>query len=808
MLESVPRIVVCSALLSAVLAAPLGAQTAAPSTPAGSYRVVLDRYCTTCHNQRLRTANLSLDKDSASLDDIAANLATWEKVLQKLQTGAMPPPALPRPDGDTSRKFAGWLETELDRSAARAPNPGRPTAHRLNRAEYTNAVRDLLALDIDARSLLPADDLSFGFDNNADILGLSPGLLERYMSAARKVARVAVGDPGIRPEMEIYKVSALVVQDERMSEDLPFGSRGGMAFRHYFPLDAEYTFRIRLQRDNIYTVRGLTEAEQIDLRVDGVRVERFTVGGPDSTRSRTEADAGLEIRLPVKAGLREVSASFGKREVAVSGIVPARLPVGNFILSPTARALGFRELMGVASVQIGGPYNGRAPIDSPTRRAIFTCHPSTGAAGAPGIDEEKCARSIVTRLARRAYRRPVTSADVDQLLAFYRQGRAQGDVRVWRTAGADARAGGPRIPVPRRARSVRGRRRAWPTGSAISSWRRVCPSSCGAAFPTTSCSTAAANGRLKDPHRARRSRCAACWRIRASAALVGNFAGQWLQLRNMRAVAPDREPVPRIRRQPAPGHCSARPSSSSRARCARIAAVGELLTADYTFVNERLARHYGIPNVYGSHFRRVTLPDQRRGGLLGHGSILTVTSLRDPDVAGASRQVGARATCSARRRRRRRPTCRRCPRTADERRAASVRARLEEHRKNPVCASCHSRDGPARLRARELRRRRPVARIDDGGRADRRVRRAARRHEVRRSRPSSATLLVHRQREFVATRHAKAADLRARPRRRVLRHARRSATIVRDAGRSDYRWSSIVLGIVKSVPFQMRRAEP
>ena len=303
----IPRVVLSGAVLAASV------PTAAAQTgPSSNYRALLDRYCASCHNQRLHTANLNLDKAVVDLGAVANHAAVLEKVLQKLQTGAMPPPGLPRPAAATYREFAGWLETELDRAAAARPNPGRPTAHRLNRAEYTNAVRDLLSLDIDVRSLLPTDDLSFGFDNNADMLGLSPGLLERYLSAAQHIARVAVGDPALRPVLETYKVSPLLVQDDRMSEDLPFGSRGGAAIQHYFPLDGDYTIRLRLVRDNIYVIRGLAEPDQIDVRVDGALVRQFTVGGPDAVKSKTEADADLEVRLPIKAGRHHVSATFPK----------------------------------------------------------------------------------------------------------------------------------------------------------------------------------------------------------------------------------------------------------------------------------------------------------------------------------------------------------------------------------------------------------------------------------------------------------------------------------------------------------------
>jgi hypothetical protein len=708
----------------------------------------------------------------------------------------MPPPALPRPDADTSRKFAAWLESELDRDAAARPNPGRPTAHRLNRAEYTNAVRDLLALDIDARSLLPADDLSFGFDNNADILGLSPGLLERYMSAARKIARVAVGDPSIRPETEIYKVSALTVQDERMSEDLPFGSRGGMAFRHYFPLDAEYTFRIRLQRDNIYTVRGLGEAEDIDLRVDGVRVERFTVGGPNATRSRTEADADLEVRLPVKAGLREISASFAKREAAVSGVVPARLPVGNFILSPTARALGFRELMGVASVQIGGPYNGRAPLDSPTRNAIFTCHPSAN------DDEDKCARSIVSRLARRAFRRPVSASDIDQLVAFFRQGRAQGTFESGVQQALTRILVDPEFlfRVERDAADVEAGSAYRLTDLELASrlsfflWSSI---------PDEELLDVAARGALRDRGvLARQVR-----RMLAdprSSALVSNFAAQWLQLRNMRAVAPDVNLFPefddnlRVAMQR-----ETELFIESQLREDRT--VGEMLTADYTFLNDRLARHYGVPGVYGSHFRRVSLPDKRRGGLLGHASVLTVTShatRTSPVLRGKwvlDNVLGAPPPPPP-------PDVPALPEKGSGGEHASVRVRLEEHRKNPVCASCHSRmdplgfalenfDGVGRWRA-----------SDEGGAA---IETSATLPDgTKFDGPSELrSLLVTREKEFAAT---VASKLLTYALGRGIEYYDRPAIrdIVRQAGRGDYRWSAVVQSIVESVPFQMRRAEP
>ena len=773
---------------------PAAAQPAAPA--ATSYRSVLDTYCVACHNQRLLTGNLSLDEASVDVRSIAKDAAAWEKVLHKLETGAMPPPGHPRPDAPTYRAFAAWLEGELDAAAAAAPNPGRPTAHRLNRTEYANAIRDLLALDLDVRALLPTDDLSFGFDNNADILGLSPGLLERYMSAARKITRVAVGDPSIRPTLETFKVSPLVVQDDRMDDDLPFGSRGGLAFRHYFPLDGEYTLRLRLQRDNIYTIRGLGVPEQIDVRIDGVHVAEFTVGGPAALKNRTEADADLTVRLPLRAGQRRVSVSFRKKTLAVGGVVPARLPVGNFILSGTARALGFRELMGIATVEVGGPYNGQVPAESPSRRAIFTCTP-TGRA-----EEEQCARTILARLARRAYRRPVTGDDVAPLVEFFRAGRARGTFdaaieqalarmlvdpeflfRIERDPAGAGRDAAYRITDVELASRL-----------SFSLWSSI---------PDEELLEAAAKGRLRD-------RAVLAQQVRRmladprATALVTNFAAQWLQLRNIRAVTPDVNLFPefddnlRVAMQ-------RETELFVESQIREDRPIGDLLEANYTFLNERLARHYGIAGVHGSHFRRVTLPDGRRGGLLGQGAILTVTShatRTSPVLRGKwvlDNVLGAPPPPPP-------PDVPALPEKGDNGAPASVRARLEQHRSNPVCASCHSRmdplgfalenfDGIGKWRAHDEEEG-PVdsaATLPDGTRF-------AGPGELR-------SLLASRRKEFAANVTAK---LLTYGLGRGIEYYDRPAirAVVRDAAAADYRWSSIIQGIVESVPFQMRRAEP
>jgi cytochrome c5 len=785
----IPRIV-----LTGVVLAASGATAAAQSGPASDYRALLDRYCASCHNQRLHTANLNLDKAGVDLGAVANHAAILEKVLQKLQTGSMPPPGLPRPPTETYRQFAGWLETELDRAAAARPNPGRPTAHRLNRAEYTNAVRDLLALDIDAPSLLPTDDLSFGFDNNADLLGLSPGLLERYLSAAQQIARVAVGDPALRPVIDTYKVSPLLVQDDRMSEDLPFGSRGGAAIQHYFPLDGDYTIRLRLVRDNIYVIRGLAEPDQIDVRVDGALVRHFTVGGPDAVKSKIEADANLEVRLPLKAGRHHVSATFPKSTSAMGGVLPERLPVGNFLLSGTARATGLREQIGIASVQIGGPYNGTTPADTPSRRAIFTCR--------PGDKEEKCAATIVSRLAHRAFRRPIRGDDVEALMTFYRDGRRNG------TFDRGIQQALARILVdpeflfrveqdaPKAARGDAYRITDLELASRLSFflWSSI---------PDEELLAAAEKGKLKD-HAVLAAQVRRMLADERSSTLVSNFSAQWLQLRKIRAVTPDVNQFPefddnlRLAMQR-----ETELFIDSQIREDR--GIGEMLTANYTFLNERLARHYGVDGVYGSQFRRVAYPDDRRAGLLGQGSILTVTShatRTSPVLRGKwvlDNLLGAPpppppADVPA------------LPEKGEGNEPASVRARLEQHRNNAVCASCHSRmdplgfalenfDGIGKWRVRD----------QDGAAIDAA---AALPEGIAFEGPSALrTLLDSRREQFAAT---VAAKLLTYALGRGVEYYDKPAlrAVVRGAAASDYRWSSVILGIVESVPFQMRRAEP
>ena len=404
-------------------AQPAGAtpSVAGEAGEAATYRAVLDRYCVACHNRRTLAGNLALD--TADPGQVGPHAELWERVLQKLQTRAMPPPGRPRPEPAVYDAFGAWLEGSLDRWAADHPDPGRPAIHRLNRLEYANAVRDLLHLEIDAGALLPADDMAFGFDNNAAILTVAPGLFSRYMSAARTVSRLAVGDPSIEADVARYQVSPLLAQDGRMSEDLPFGSRGGAAVRHHFPRDGDYVLRIELRPNG-----GRNEPQEIDVRVDGERVALLRAGrwpddAPAGSPGARAADEGLAVRFPAQAGTRPVSVSFTGRTMTPEGVAPARLPLWTF---STGR--GYVEPMALDSFEIEGPYDGEtnraAAADTPSRRRIFVCEPVSPA------DEEACAARIVGTLARRAFHRPVTDEDVQDLLAFYREGRAAGDFRA------------------------------------------------------------------------------------------------------------------------------------------------------------------------------------------------------------------------------------------------------------------------------------------------------------------------------------------------------------------------------------------
>ncbi len=769
--------------LMLVNAVALQAQASSSSLgDAATYQAVLDRYCVTCHNERLQTANLALD--TVNVEDVGADAAAWEKVVRKLQTEAMPPPRRPRPDAAVYDEFASWLVAELDAASATNPDPGRPTIHRLNRLEYANAIRDLLALEVDTDTLLPADDMAFGFDNNADILTVAPGLLARYMSAARKISRLAVGDPTIDADIVRYPLSSLLSQADQMSDELPFGSRGGAAIRHHFPLDGEYEVNVKLQP-------GAGEPQEIDVRLDGVRIGLLPVGGGKaaSLRGQPAVDSGLTVRFPASAGRHTVGVSFVKRTRATEGVTPSRLPLWTFRTGP-----GFARPRTVESIEIAGPYEPKRTGDTASRRRIFTCQPASL------MRENTCARAILATLARRAFRRPVTDEDVTILHDFYTQGRRQGSFDAGIQRALESLLVDPEFlfRIERDPADV-----APGTAYRIGDLELASRLSffLWASIPDDELLDAAAAGRLSEPGVLEQQVRRMLGDQRAET-LVSSFAGQWLHLRRMRSVAPDVNAFPGFDENLREAFVrETELFVGSQIRDDR--GLVDLLTADYTFVNERLARHYGIPDVHGSRFRRVALPDDTRRGLLGQGSILTVTSLAtrtSPVVRGKwllENILGAPPPPPP-------PNVPELEERESSDEPSSLRERLEAHRANPVCAACHTRMDPIGFafenfdavgRWRDTDNDAPIdpsGVLPDGTAFD--------------GLPELRNVLLSRSDEFV---HTVTEKLLTYALGRGIEHYDRPAirAIVREAAPTDYRWSSIILGVVRSMPFQMRRSE-
>jgi mono/diheme cytochrome c family protein len=772
-------------------------QTASVSTAAPEPRDLLNRYCVSCHNDRLKTAGLALD--AIDVDKVSAHAEVWEKVVLKLRSGAMPPPGLPRPDAAAYDRFASRLESELDRAALDDPHPGKAVTHRLNRAEYTNAVRDLLGLDIDGRSFLPADDSGYGFDNIADVLSLSPSLLDRYMVAAERISRLALGNPSIRPVIQTYSVRLTQLQTDRMSELLPFGTRGGVAVRHYFPVDGEYLIKIRLQRTHTNGIRGLSEPNEVELRLDRVRVKSFWVGGegpidpwssvPSASLYEQTADDGLELRLPVKAGMRVIGVAFPKTSRLQEGVLEPRLSVSTYEYA------GDRDLpMGVQTVEVSGPYDGRAPAETPSRSRIFVCYPSATA------QEEVCAKKILSSLARRAFRRPATNDDLQTLLGIYRRGRngqtfENGIELALRAVLVDPDflfrverdPAGLAPGTPYRLTNVE-------LASRLSFflWSSI---------PDDRLLDLAERGTLHQPA-VLEQEVTRMLRDPRAESLVANFGGQWLYLRNIRSVIPDPEGFPDFDDNLREAF-TRETELFLQSQLHDDRSVVELITANYTFVNERLARHYGIPNVYGSNFRRVTFPDDRRAGLLTQGSVLTATSYGNrtaPTIRGKWILQNLLGTPPP-------PPPPNIPALAESDEAGgrnqSVRERLEQHRKNAVCASCHAPMDPLGLALENFdaigqwRTRdgdTPIdasAKLPDGQTLD--------------GPASVRQLLLTRRDRLVQTITEKLLTY-ALGRGTDYRDAATVRQIARQSAGADYRWSSIIVGIVKSTPFQMRRS--
>jgi hypothetical protein len=776
------------------------------------------QYCATCHNERNRTAATAsgVVLDNADFTRIVQDGEMWEKVIRKLRAGAMPPAGMPRPDAAAHDALVSFLETTLDRAAASRPNPGRPSPHRLNRAEYANAIRDLLALNVDPAELLPPDDSADGFDNNADVLSVSPVLLERYLSAAATISALAVGDPKIIPGSETYRIRGDASQTAQ-DEALPPGTRGGLMAQHTFPLDGEYVIKVKLLEINLGSIRGLEYEHQLEVTVDGERVLLAPVGGAkDYTESSLNATnvvnslaERLQVRVKVKAGQRPVGAAFLMKNAAQGA---NRLQAFD---RSTLIATDHLGLPHVENITVTGPFNATGVSDTPSRRRLFVCKPTKAAdesapasakasarsrRSSPDTDasEGGCAKRIVSTLARRAYRRPVTEADLTSLMSFYDAGRREGSFERGIELATRAVLVSPKF-VFRVERD--------PAGVTAGSPYRVSDVDLASrlsfflwsSIPDDELLDLASKGQLNKPAvlDAQVRRMLADPRAQA---LVDNFAGQWLHIRNLRNTTPDKNDFPDFDdnlRQAFERELELFVGSV----ITEDRSVLELMTADYTFVNERLAKHYRIPNVYGPDFRRVSLKQDARRGLLGKGGVLTLTSHADrtsPVVRGKWILDNLLGTPPP-------PAPAIVPPFPEEVPGvpSTVRARMEQHRSNPACAGCHKVMDPLGLALENFdavgawRTRESGIAIDasgeltDGTKID--------------GVAALRDALVRRPDVLVGTMTEK---LMTYALGRTLEYQDMPAVraIVRSSARENYRFSSLVRGIVSSTPFQMRSA--
>jgi hypothetical protein len=758
------------------------ALTATPPQP------LLNKYCVGCHNEKLKTGGLVLSHFDPS--HAAADPVTGEKVIRKLTAGLMPPPGLPKPDDASLRAFVRSIENSIDSSAAASPNPGRPILHRLNRTEYSNAVRDLLNVNIDATKLLPPDDLSHGFDNMADVLTMSPTLMEGYIRATGKISRQAVGDRSAETALVNYTLPRVVSQTRHM-EGTPLGTRGGISVVHNFPADGEYSFRLTFYFHQMGTsLFGQTQGkgQQIEVSLNGERVALLDI---NPLMKQFE-----DLRTPsvkVKAGPQRISAAFIAR---FQGPVQDEIspPEQSLVDVNVANIPGLTTLPHLHDLIVAGPYNATAVSETPSRRKIFVCYAKEAK------EELPCAKKIIASLARIAYRRPVNDGDVDRLLTYYHVGREQGDFETGVRTAVQAIIANPEFVF----RFERTPANARP-GSIYSVDDLELASRLSfflwSSLPDETLIQLAATGKLHEPavleQQVRRM-----MNDSRSSALTTNFASQWLTLQNLKEVLPDPLMFPDFDRNLA---------NSMRRETELLfesvmredRPVTDLLNTDYTFVDERLAKHYGIPNVLGNRFRKVSITDENRKGLLGQASILTLTSSANrtsPVHRGKwvmEVLLGSPPPPPP-------PNVPALKEIVDGVSPVSVRARMEEHRSNPACASCHKmmdpigfalenfdatgawrdNDGPTHIDA--------TGKLYDGtplnGPAS--LREALVKHSNAFVRTFCENLLA-----YGLGRVPTVADMPA------------VRTIERDAAAKQYRFSSFVLGVVRSTPFQMKRVE-
>ena len=750
---------------------------------ASPLKSVVSQFCLDCHGASMKKGGLNLERISG--DDIGQHSTEWEHVIRKLRARQMPPVGKERPPDKTYDEVVTKLALSLDRAAAKNPNPGRTeTFRRLNRTEYQNAIRDLLALDIDSAALLPKDDATQGFDN-VGLANLPPTLLNRYIGAAEKISRLAVGALRPRPGGDTFRIQPDVTQEEHV-EGMPLGTRGGTLIPYTFSRDGEYEIQIRLARDRNEHVEGLREPHELEILLDRERVRLFAVTPPKG-EDHESVDKHLKVRVPVKAGPHQVGVTFLKNPSSL--LETKRQPYQahyNMHRHP-------RLTPAIYQVSINGPYDSKSPGDTPNRRRIFVSQPTKLG------DEDACAERNLSTLMRRAYRRPVTSADLQKPMEFYRKAKTEDGFDAGIEAALSAVLVSPEFLF---------RIEQDPTGVASNSVYRVSDLALASrlsffiwsSIPDDELLATAERGELHKPKVMEKQVRRMLTDSRAEN-LVRNFAEQWLHLRNLESITPDLRLFPdfddnlrqAFRRETEMHFETVLRDDRS---------VLDLLKADYTFLNERLAKHYGIPNVYGSRFRRVALDkDSERGGLLRQGSVLTVTSYAtrtSPVIRGKwvlENLVGAPPP----------PPLPDVPALKDNTVAAnlSVRARLAEHRANAACASCHNLMDPIGFSLEHFDAIGRWRTLEDGLPID-----------ANGGLPDGSKFtgvagledgLVKRPDIFVNTLTEKLLTFALG--RGVESHdAPAVRKIVRDAQSNNYRFSAIILGIANSTPFTMRKS--
>jgi mono/diheme cytochrome c family protein len=753
---------------------------------------LVNQYCVTCHNQRAKTGGLALD--TISLSNIPAGAETWEKVIRKIRGGQMPPAGMPRPPQAALDGLVAHLETSIDKAALASPVLRHPAIHRLNRTEYGNAMRDLFALDVDVSALLPPDEEAYGFDNNATVLNISTSLMERYLSAAWKISSLAVASPRITPSLETFRVRGDLSQHDHVP-GLPVGTRGGILIRHYFPVDGEYVISPRLYRETVNIVRGLELEHDLEVTLDGQRIVLARFGGPKDEQANylqpslagDEMEKRFQKRLKVTAGPHTVGVAFLKKSSATT--VELLQPFERERLDPIT-PVGIPEL---DKVTVEGPFNASRSDKAPSRLKVFICSPASER------DEPACARTILSSLARRAYRGPVGDADLTRLLDFYAKERASG-------GDFDAGIEGALrflLVHPRFLYRVE----QDPANAAAGATYRITDIELASrlsffiwsSIPDEELLAAATAGRLKNPavleQQVRRM-----LKDERARALGSSFAGQWLYLRNLRGLQPDADVFPDF------DH-NLRDALQRETELLFESIVLEdkpvttLIDADYTFLNERLARHYGVPNLYGTQFRRVSVTNEARKGLLGHGSILALTSQNNrtsPVLRGKYVLTNILGTPPPA------PPAVVPPLDENPGKAKSMRDRMEEHRKSPACSGCHKLMDPIGLALENfdgIGRWRttdngaiidPASQLADGTKIDGPV---ALRQAILRNPDMFARNVTEMLLSYAIGHGIEYYDM---PFVRA---------VVKDAQRSGYTFSSLVLGIVKSAPFQSRRSE-